>query len=91
MNLRKVPKSEIDPSRRMQNKIENYFKRKPSSHLIMTLENKTKLRVEYMYGGMYCLKIKENKKKAQLLILVGESNKVVELIMREKKRASRRK
>jgi NAD(P)H-flavin reductase len=66
-------------------KIENHFRVKPKGSLSYKLTESSKIEIEYMYGGKYAAyKIIRGKKKRHLLMLLGSSEDVVNVIIKQK-------
>jgi hypothetical protein len=69
----------------LRKKIEARFKRKNTGAIIIQVSKNVKVRIEYMYGGKYCVRRKEKGQKgSRILSLLASSNEVVKLIMKEK-------
>ena len=76
-------REDISSQEQVKRRIERRFKRKPAGRIIINLKNKTKIRIEYMFGAKYLVRRKKGK-SIVTLNFIADIDQVVDLIFKEK-------
>lgn len=75
---------------KLKRKIVLRFKNKLKGCLYFKLDNETRLSIEYMYGGKYCLK-RVTKDRERVLGMLLNTNDLVDLMIKERVKNKTRK
>lgn len=69
----------------IKKRIEVRFRKKVKGRVLVNVPDGSRLRIEYMYGGKYCLlKRTPNSKNTITLTMLADSQTIAELIIKEK-------